>query len=65
VETLTLLLPTMVQFVGIVRSGVGALEVPYEGISELSPAADPPSGKMLKSGSCRVSKVQRDALDNE
>jgi hypothetical protein len=46
-ETLTLLLPAMAKLAGIAVPGVGALEVPYEVIPELSPAADPPQGRCL------------------
>jgi hypothetical protein len=38
--------------------------VPYESVLELSPTVDPPLGEVLKPGSRRVGKVQRDALDD-
>jgi hypothetical protein len=65
IETLSLLLPAMAKLVGIDGPGVGALEVPYEGISKLGPAVEPPSREVLKSGTRRVSEVQRDALDDK
>jgi hypothetical protein len=53
-ETLALLLPTMVKLESVVGPGVGALEVPYEGVSELNPDVDPPLGEVLEPGACRV-----------
>jgi hypothetical protein len=64
-ETLTLLLSAMKKLTGVAESGVGALEMPYEGIPELCLAVDPPPGEVLEPGTCRVGKVQRDALDDE
>jgi hypothetical protein len=51
-------MPAMAKIASIAGSGIGALEVPYEGISELSPAVDPPPGEVLEPGFCQVSKVQ-------
>jgi hypothetical protein len=44
-ETLTLLLSAMKKLTGVAESGVGALEIPYEGIPELCLAVDPPPGR--------------------
>jgi hypothetical protein len=38
----------MAKLAGVDGPGVGALEVPNEGISELSPAIDPPLGEVLE-----------------
>jgi hypothetical protein len=64
-ETLTLLLLAMAKFAGVARPGVGALEVPYEGVSELSLVVDLHLGEALEPGKCQVGKVQQDALDDE
>jgi hypothetical protein len=64
-ETLALLFPVMAKLAGIAVSGVGALEVPYEGVLELCPALDPPLGEVLEPGTSRFGKVQQDALDDE
>jgi hypothetical protein len=51
-ETLTLLLLAVAKLAGVTGSDVGALEVPYEGVLELSPVVDPPPREVLEPGSC-------------
>jgi hypothetical protein len=45
IETLDLLQPTMAKLTNTARLGVGALQVLYKGITELSPVVDPAGGR--------------------
>jgi hypothetical protein len=51
-ETHTLLLLVMAKLTRVVGPGLGALEVPYENVSELGPTIVPPPGEVLKLGAC-------------